>query len=226
MKMLFIASRMLRQEFLLSIRNPADWFNPLFFFVAVASLFPLAISPNNSTLQIIGPGIIWVAALLANLLSLNKLFSEDYRDGSLEQLVLSPCPMSSLLFVKIFAHWLLFCLPLIVISPLLALMYHLSAYAITILVISLLLGTPTLTYVGAILAALTVSLKNSGLLLALLLIPLYIPALIFGSAAVDSAEIHFPIAGQIAMLGALLAFSLFFSPWVTGLALRISLAFD
>jgi len=214
-----------KRECLIVCRQRTDWLNPLFFFVVVVSLFPLATTPELRLLTKIGPGIIWVAALLAILLSLPKLFQDDYRDGSLEQLMISPMPLALMAFTKVFAYWVMFCLPIILLTPLLGMMFHLSMSTIGVLMLSLLLGTPTLSLLGAIGAAITVGLRQQGLLLALLLLPLYIPTLIFATTAVTAAAAGMPIAGQFAALAALLVFSITISPVVIAFSLRIGIAY-
>lgn len=218
--------KMLQRECLLCFRNRVELLNPLLFFIVVATLFPLATTPNTHYLQLIGPGVIWVAALLATLLSLPKLFRDDYQDGSLEQLILSPQPLSLLVFVKVMAHWLLFSVPLIVIAPLLAMMFHIQPAGIGVLMITLLLGTPVLSLMGAIIAALTVGLRNGGLMLALILLPLYVPVLIFATAAVIAADSHLAITGQLAILGALLAMTVTLAPAAIAFSLRLGVAYD
>jgi len=217
--------RTMQREWLLSFRQRSDWLNPLIFFVLVVSLFPLGTTPDLRILHKIGPGIIWVAALLAILLSLPKLFQDDYHDGSLELLVLSPVPLAITAFSKVLAHWAMFCLPIVALAPLLGLMFHFSFDAMFVMMISLLLGTPILYFLGAIGAALTVGLRNQGLLLALLLLPLYVPPLIFGSAAVIATEAGRVVTGQLAILASMLALTLTLAPTVIAFALRIGIAY-
>lgn len=210
------------RELLLAFRQFHDLLNSLLFFILVCSLFPLSITPETATLVAIGPGIIWVAALLASLLSLNRLFRVDYLDGSLEQLLLSPYPLSGLVFTKIMAHWLLTGLPLVIIAPLFALLLHFPHETIKPLCLSLLLGTPLLSLIGAFGAALTVNLRNASLLLALLIFPLYVPVLIFGAGAVTGTLAGLGYAGQLAWLGALLIAGMTLLPIATASALRLS----
>lgn len=224
--MMKIIGLMIKRECLLSFRKIAEYSNSLLFFIVVAILFPLAITPELNTLRLIGPGIIWISALLATLLSLNNLFYEDYHDGSLEQLIVSPYPLSLLLFTKILVHWLITGLPLILLSPLLGSLFHLSPHAIFILALSLLLGTPTLSLIGAIGSALTVGLRNNGLLLALIILPLYIPILIFSTSAVLEADIGQTVTAQLALLTALLAMALTLAPLTTAFALQIGVSYD
>lgn len=211
----------IRRECLLTWRHPVEWLNPVLFFVLVAVLFPLAMIPDLKILQAIGPGILWVAALLAVLLSLTRLFQPDYDDGNLEQWLFSASPLSLLIFAKITAHGFMLCIPLLVISPLLALLFHLSGHIILVLIITLMLGTPLLTLLGAIGAALTVSLRHSGLLLPLIVLPLYIPPLIFATSALSAAQAGFSAAASLAWLGALLSLALVLAPWVSAIILKI-----
>jgi len=213
---------LLKRDLLLAIRRNSDWLNPLVFFVIVVTLFPLGVGPDNDLLREIAPGVLWVAALLATLLSLDGLFRGDYDDGSLEQLMLAPQPLSVLVLAKVAAHWLVSGLPLLVLSPLLALVLQLEMRAVPALLASLLLGTLTLSLIGAIGAALTVGLRRGGVLLALLVLPLFIPVLIFGSGAVIAAAGGFPITAQLSLLGALFMFALVFAPLAIAAALRIS----
>ena len=178
---------LIERDLKLAYRHRGALAYPLLFFVIVISLFPLAVGSTPEVLRNIGPGVIWVAALLATLLGLETLFRSDYEDGSLEQIILSPHSNLALVFAKVAAHWLLTGLPLLIISPLLAFMMHMDAPTLKILCLSLLLGTPTLSLIGAVGVALTVSLQRSGLLLTLLVLPLYVPVLIFGANAVHSA---------------------------------------
>lgn len=203
-----VSWHLIQRDFRLAVRAPQELINPLIFFMIVVSLFPLAISPNVKLLQLIAPGVIWVAALLATLLSLDRLFCSDYQDGSLEQLLLSPHPLPVLVIMKIFTHWLLTGLPLIILSPLLGLMLAMPNSAIGALMLSLLIGTPLLSFIGAIGSGLTVGLRGGGLLLTLLVLPLYIPVLIFGSSAVVAAMSGLPYTGHLALLGAFLALAL------------------
>ncbi len=207
----------------LAFRSPSAIFNPLLFLLMVCSLFPFGVGPEASTLAKVAPGVLWVAALLATLMTLNHLFSADFEDGSLEQLVLSPHPTALLSLAKITAHWLVTGLPLILISPLLGLLLNLPAQAFGTLFISLLLGTPTLSLIGGIAAGLTVGIQRSGLLLSLLLIPLFIPVLIFGASAVQSAAVGLDSIGQLYILGACFALSLTLAPFAIAAAVKVSL---
>ncbi|GAA0787867.1 heme exporter protein CcmB [Marinobacterium sediminicola] len=213
-----------RREFLLSFRRKSDLVNPLIFFLMVATLFPLGVSPEPGFLAQIAPGVVWVAALLATLLSMDALFRSDYEDGSLEQLLLSPQPLFIVVLAKVVAHWMMTGLALTIMAPLLGLMLFLPSEGMPGLMLSLLLGTPTLSLVGAIGAALTVGLKKGGVLISLLVLPLYIPVLIFGSSAVQAAVTGLPLGGYLALLGALLALALGLAPLAISAALRISIS--
>ncbi len=206
----FIA--MLFRDLRIAFRQRAEIMLPVIFFVVVVSLFPLAISPDPTVLKSIGPGVIWIAALLSILLSLQSLFRSDFSDGSMEQILLSPFPGSLLMLARIVAQWCVTGLPLIIISPLLGLLLHLDAHVIWVLFISLLLGVPYLNMVGAIGVALTIGLRQAGALLSLLVLPLYVPVLIFGSNAVISASNDLPYNGQLLWLAALLVIATTLSP--------------
>lgn len=211
------------RDLLLAVRRRADVATTLFFFVIVASLFPLGVGPEPKLLRAMAPGIVWVAALLASMLSLERLFAADYADGSLEQLVLAPDPLVLVVIGKVLAHWLVSGLPLVLISPVIALQYGLPAEAIVTLLQALLLGTPLLSLIGAIGAALTVGVRGGGVLISLLVLPLYVPVLIFGAGAVDASTIGMEAAGHLSILGALLLLGMVLAPWATAAALRISL---
>jgi heme exporter protein B len=211
------------RDLTLAMRRRADVLTTLFFFVIVVSLFPLGVGPEMKTLRLMGPGVVWVAALLASMLSLGRLFSADYSDGSLEQLVLAPQPLAVLVLGKVLAHWLVSGVPLVLMAPLLGVQYGLSAQALGILVLSLLLGTPVLSLIGAVGAALTLGLRGGGVLVSLLVLPLYIPVLIFGAGAVEASVTGLGAQAHLSLLGAFLAPALVFAPWATGWALRISM---
>jgi heme exporter protein B len=211
------------RDVLLAMRRRADVATTLFFFVIVASLFPLGVGPDPKLLRTMAPGIVWVAALLASMLSLGRLFAEDYADGSLEQLVLAPEPLTLVVIGKVVAHWLVSGLPLVLISPVIALQFDLPREAIVTLLLALLLGTPLLSLIGAIGAALTVGVRGGGVLVSLLVLPLYIPVLIFGAGAVDASAIGMDASGHLSILGALLLLGMVLAPWATAAALRISL---
>jgi len=211
------------RDVLLAMRRRADVATTLFFFVIVASLFPLGVGPEPKLLRAMAPGILWVAALLASMLSLGRLFAEDYADGSLEQLVLVPEPLALVVIGKVVAHWLVSGLPLVLISPVIALQFDLPRDAISTLLLALLLGTPLLSLVGAIGAALTVGVRGGGVLISLLVLPLYVPVLIFGAGAVDASAMGMDASGHLSILGALLLLGMVLAPWATAAALRISL---
>jgi len=203
------------------MRRRADWLNPLVFFVIVVTLFPLGVGPDAELLTQIAPGVIWVAALLATLLALDNLFRHDYTDGSLDHLLLSSQPLPVLVTAKVAAHWTVTGLPLVLLSPLLALLMQLPLAALPALLVSLVLGTLTLSLIGAIGAALTVSLSGGGVLLPLLVLPLFIPVLIFGSSSVLAASSGLPIEAQLSILAAMCLLALVLSPWATAAALRV-----
>lgn len=212
----------LGRDLRLSVRRRSELLNPLVFFVIVVSLFPLGVGPEPKTLALIAPGVIWVAALLATLLGMERLFRDDYEDGSLEQLLLTPQPLSALVLAKVLGHWLVTGLPLIIVSPLLGVLLQLPNDAYGALLASLLLGSPALSLIGAIGVALTVSLRRGGVLLTLLVLPLYVPILIFGTASVAAAAAGLPYDGQLALLGAILALALVLAPFAIAGGLRIS----
>ncbi|MEY4642988.1 MAG: heme exporter protein [Pseudomonadota bacterium] len=212
----------LRRELQIALRSPGNIVNPLMFFVIAVSLFPLGGGADPEFLSSIAPGVVWVTALLAVMLSMDSLFRADFEDGSLEQLLLSPQPLYFQLLAKVFAHWFVSGLPLVVIAPLLAYMLAMPVAGYWPLVAGLLLGTPTLSLIGAIGMALTVSLSRSGLLLAVLVLPMSVPVLVFGAGIVENALNGLPFAGLLAVLGALLTLALTLSPLAIGAALRIS----
>jgi heme exporter protein B len=213
----------LRRDLRLAWRAPGDSLNVVLFFVLTVVLFPLGIGPEVETLQRIAVGVIWVTALLACLLSLDRLFRDDAEDGNLDLLALSPVALEFLVLSKILAHWLVSAVPLIVISPLLALMLHMPAEAFPALIAALLLGTPTLSLIGAIGAALTLGARRSGVLIGLLVLPLYIPVLIFGVAAVDAVAQGLPAQPHLLLLGGLLALFLPVAPVAAAAGLRQAL---
>ena len=212
-----------RRDLLLAMRRKAEVLTALFFFVIVTSLFPLGIGPEPALLRKIAPGVLWVGALLATMLGLQRMFAADHADGTLEQMALSPAPLALLVGGKNLAHWLVSGLPLVVLAPLLGLQFDLDAGSMGVLALGLLLGTPVLSLVGSIGAALTLGVRGGGVLLSLLVLPLYIPTLIFGAGAVQAQLSGQGAGGHLSLLGALLAVSLFFAPWATTAALRISL---
>ncbi len=213
----------LKRDLTLALRTRSEIANPLIFFIIVVSLFPLAVSPEAGLLRTVAPGVIWVAALLSTMLSLDSIFRSDFEDGSLEQMLLSPHPMTVLVLAKITAHWLVSGLPLILLSPLLGVLLFLPFEAMPALLATLALGTPVLSLVGAIGVALTVGLRRGGVLLSLLVLPLYIPVLIFASNAIATAAADLSIKGQLYFLAAMLALALTMAPLATAAALRISL---
>ena len=216
---LAIISRDLR----LAMRRRSDIISALFFFIIVVSLFPLGIGPQVELLRTLAPGVLWVAALLATMLSLPRLFADDHRDGTLEQLVLAPQPLGLIVLGKVLAHWLVSGLPLTLLAPVLGIQVDLDAEALTILTLSLLVGTPALSAIGAIGAALTLGVRGGGVLLSLLVLPLYIPVLIFGAGAVDATVSGIGADAHLSLLGALTLGGVFFAPWPTAAALRIAL---
>ena len=213
----------LQRDLRLAMRRKSEVLTAVFFFVVVASLFPLAIGPEPDMLRKIAPGILWVGALLASLLSLGRLFAADYQDGTLEQMALSPTPMPLLVAAKVLAHWLLSGLPLALLSPVLALQFDLDSGAMWVLFTSLLLGTALLSFLGAVGAALTLGVRGGEVLLSLLILPLYIPALVFGSGAVEAQMVGMGYGAQMSILSAMLLLAAFFGPWACALALRIAL---
>ena len=213
----------LERDLTLMLRRRGELLNPLVFFALVVTLFPIGISPDPDMLALIAPGLLWVAALLAALLSLDSLFRTDYDDGSLEQLLLATQPLAILSLAKVVAHWLFTGLPLALMAPLLGIMLALPAGSYAILSLSLAIGSASLSLIGAIGAALTVGIARGGVLLSLLILPLYIPVLIFGVGAVQAAILGEGVAAYLAMLGALLAASLLLAPWAIAASLRISI---
>ena len=211
------------RDLTIAARRRGDWLTALFFFVMVSSLFPLGVGPDPQLLQRIGPGVLWVAATLASLLSLSRLFEDDHRDGSLEQMLLSPSPVVLLVLGKALAHWLVYGLPLLLITPLLGLQFNLPAQAIGVLVLSLLLGTPILSLLGAAGAALTLGLRGGGVLITLLVLPLYTPALIFGAGAVGGILSGAGAEAHLSLLGAFFLVSSASAPWIAAASLKVSL---
>jgi len=212
----------IKRDLTIALRRRTDIFTTLVFFLIVVSLFPLGIGPEADTLRLIAPGVVWVGALLASMLALEQLFSADHRDGTLEQMLLTPQPLSILVIGKVIAHWLITGLPLVIMAPLLGLQYDMSGEALQVMIISLLLGTPTLSLLGAIGAALTLGLRSGGVLVALLVLPLYIPVLIFGAGAVEATASGLGGEAHLSMLGAVLLAALVTAPIATSAALRVS----
>ena len=213
----------LRRDLLVVARRKSEVLSALFFFVIVSSLFPLGIGPEPDLLRKIAPGVLWVGALLATMLGLQRMFAADHADGTLEQLAISPTPLVELVIGKIAAHWLVSGLPLVLMAPVLGLQFDLDAGALGVLMLAVLLGTPVLSLVGAIGAALTLGVRGGGVLLSLLVLPLYVPVLIFGAGAVESHIAGMGAGGHLSLLAALLALSVFFAPWAATVALRIAL---
>lgn len=212
-----------RRDLILAWRRPADVLATLFFFVIVVSLFPLSIGPEAALLRSIAPGVVWVAALLASMLSLGRMFAEDYADGTLEQMALTPQPLYTIVLGKVFAQWLVSAVPLVLIAPLLGVQFGLSEGAPMALVVTLLLGTPVVSLIGSIGAALTLGLRGSVVLVSLLVLPLYIPALVFGAGAVEAMLAGAGPEANLYLLGAVLVLTLVFAPWAAAAALRIAL---
>ena len=214
---------LLKRDLLLAARNRGELVNPLLFYVIVAMLFPLGVTSDPETLATMAAGVLWIAALLATLLSLDNLFRSDFDDGSLELIMLSPYSSIILVLAKVLAHWLVTGLPLLIATPLLAVLMAVPDAARATLWVTLALGTPVLSLVGAIGVALTVGLRRGGALLSLLVLPLYVPVLIFGANAVGASAAGLPVTGQLYMLGAFLVLALSLAPLATAAALRISI---
>jgi len=214
----------LSRDITLALRRRTDVLTTLFFFIIVVSLFPLGVGSERELLRQLGPGVVWVAALLASMLALERLFAADYEDGTLEQMLLTGQPLSLLVLAKVVAHWLLTGLPLVIVAPLVAMQYHLSDDAVWIMAASLSVGTPILSLLGTIGAALTLGLRGGGILLSLLILPLYIPVLVYGSGAVAVSAIEITdTLPYFYLLGAFLLVALVFAPLASAAALRISL---
>jgi heme exporter protein B len=212
------------RDLVLAMRRRTEVLTALFFFIIVISLFPLGVGVEKATLQLIAPGVVWIAALLASMLALERLFEGDFADGSLEQMLLTPQPVFILVLGKVFAHWLLTGLPLVLISPLVALQYYMPDSSILPMMLALLIGTPILSLIGAIGAALTLGLRGGGILISLLVLPLYIPILIYGAGAVAASSVEgAPAQAYFMILSAFLVLALIFSPWASAAALRISI---
>ncbi|MDP8163308.1 heme exporter protein CcmB [Pasteurella skyensis] len=218
-----IFSQVIKRELQIAMRKQAEILNPLWFFLIVLTLFPLAVGSDLILLSKIAAGIVWVAALLSALLSFERLFRDDFIDGSLEQIMLLSQSLPFIVLAKVIAHWLLTGLPLILLSPIAALLLSLEMNVWWALVLTLLLGTPILSCIGAIGVALTVGLRKGGVLLSLLVLPLFIPVLIFSASVLDAASLQLPYNGQLAILGALLVIAITLSPFAIATALRISL---
>ncbi len=213
----------IRRDLILAMRRRADVLTTLIFFVMVVSLFPLGVGPETAMLRKMAPGVLWVAALLSSMLSLGRLFSADYLDGTLEQMMLAPQSLSMLVLGKMAAHWFVSGLPLVLMAPILGVQFDMTGETLGILIIGLFLGTPILSMLGAIGAALTLGLRGGGVLLSLLVLPLCIPVLIFGAGAVEAVASGLEVTAHLSLIGALLLLCLVFTPWVTAQALRISM---
>lgn len=213
----------LQRDIQLAARHKTELLTALFFFVIVVNLLPLGVGPDPSLLKKIAPGTLWIGALLSTLLGLQRLFGQDFHDGTLEPFLLAPYPLPILLSGKIWAQWLVSSLPIILVAPVLGLQFDLGTRSLLILMASLLLGTPTLTFIGAVGAALTLGIRGGGVLLSLLILPLYIPVLIFGAGAVEADLSGISASGHFYLLGALLMISLFLAPWATAVALRLAM---
>lgn len=216
-------SSLVRRDLLLVWRRRGDALNPVLFALLVTTLFPLAIGPEKSTLALIAPGVVWVAILLAGLLSLDSLFRSDLEDGSLEMLLLAPQPLALMLFGKVLVHWLTTALPLLIATPFLAELLYLPAELLPVLMAALVLGTPLLSLIGGVVVALTVGMRRSGMLLALLALPLYVPVLILGAGSVIAASQGMQFGGALLLLGAGLALLTILAPLATAAALRIAM---
>lgn len=213
----------IRRDLLLALRRRADVFATLVFFVMVVSLFPLGVGPEMEMLRKMAAGVVWVAALLASMLSLSRLFAADYLDGTLEQMLLAPQSLAVLVLGKMVAHWMVSGLPLVLMAPVLGLQFDMAGGSLGVLMAGLLLGTPVLSMLGAVGAALTLGLRGGGVLVSLLVLPLCIPVLIFGAGAVEAASSGISPSANLSLLGAIMALALVFTPWVTAQALRISM---
>jgi heme exporter protein B len=213
----------IQRDLLLAMRRRSDVLTTLFFFIIVVSLFPLGVGPEMSMLRTMAPGVVWVAALLASMLSLGRMFASDHLDGTLEQMLLSPQSLPLLVLGKALAHWLVTGVPLVLMAPVLGIQFDLPGDALGVLTASLLLGTPVLSLIGAIGAALTLGLRGGGVLVSLLVLPLYIPVLIFGAGAVEASAAGLGAGAHMSLLGAFLLASLVLAPWTAAVSLRISM---
>lgn len=213
-----------KKDVLLAFRQRSEIINPLLFFLIVISLFPLGIGPEPQLLARMAPGIIWVAALLSTMLGLDKIFRDDYQDGSLEQLLMSPYPTSLIVIAKIAAHWSITGLPLVLLSPMFGLLLNMDSNSMQAVIVTLLIGTPLLSLIGAIGAGLTVGLQKGGVLLSLLVLPLYIPVLIFATSAIETSAMSLDYSAQLAILGAMLAVGLVTAPFAVSSALKVSVS--
>ena len=214
---------MIHRDLLLVMRRKSEVLTALFFFVVVTSLFPLGIGADAALLRKIAPGVIWVAALLATLLGLHRMFAADYADGTLEQMALSPQPMVLLVVGKMIAHWIVCGLPLVILAPIIGIQFDLYLSSLYVLMGTLLMGTPVLSLLGSIGAALTLGVRGGSVLMSLLILPLYIPVLIFGAGAVYANSVGLETSGHFSLLGALLILALAFVPWVSAAAVKIAI---
>jgi heme exporter protein B len=221
--MLSVITAVIGRDLKLAMRRQADIVSALFFFIIVVSLFPLGVGPEPDLLRTLAPGVLWVAALLATMLSLPRLFADDYRDGTLEQLALAPHPLGLVVLGKVIAHWLVSGLPLALLAPVLGIQFDLGNDALLILTLAILVGTPALSGIGGIGAALTLGLRGGGVLLSLLVLPLYIPVLIFGAGAVDATVSGLGGEAHLSLLAAITFAALGFAPWAAAAALKIAL---
>ena len=221
--MLDVFFTIIQRDVLLAYRRRADLMNPVLFYVIVATLFPLGVSPDAEFLGRLAPGLVWVTTLLAALISMESIFRQDFEDGSIEQLLLNPHPFSLLIFGKVVAHWLVTGGPMLLIVPLMAMLLHMPVQAVPVLWVTILLGTPILSLIGAIGAALTAGFRGGGVLLGLLVLPLYVPVLIFASSAVSAAADGLAVSGQLAMLGSGLILALVLAPLAISASLKISM---
>lgn len=213
----------IHRDLLLVMRRKSEVLTALFFFIVVTSLFPLGIGADAALLRKIAPGVIWVSALLATLLGLHRMFAADYVDGTLEQMVLSPQPLVICIAGKIIAHWIVCGLPLVILAPIIGLQFDLDLSSLYVLMGTLLLGTPVLSLLGSIGAALTLGVRGGSILISLLILPLYIPVLIFGAGAVYANSVGLDTTGHFSLLGALLVLALAFVPWVSTSAVKIAI---
>lgn len=221
--MLNVLLTVIHRDLLVAFRRRAELMNPVLFYAIVVTLFPLGVSPDVSFLSKLAPGVVWVTTLLAALISVERIFKQDFEDGSIEQLFLSPYPISLLIFGKVVAHWIITGVPMLGIVPIMAMLLHIPGQVLPVLWISVLIGTPILSLVGAIGAALTVGLGGGGILIGLIVLPLYIPVLIFASSAVSAAMDGQAVSGQLAMLGAGLILALILAPLAISASLRVSM---
>jgi heme exporter protein B len=216
-------SSIVRRELTLAMRRKSDAVTVVLFFVLVACLFPLGIGSEPALLRTLGPGVLWVAALLSSQMGLHRLFADDHADGTLEHMALSPRSFEWLVAGKILAHWMVAGLPVVVLAPLLGLQFGLGADTLSPMLLGLLLGTPVLSLIGAVGAALTLGLRGGGALMSLLVLPLYVPPLIFGAGAIEARLSGLDASGHLALMGAILVVALTLAPWAVSTSLRIAL---